>query len=221
MSAVVRPGLAPAPMAPAPATVAGPVSQLRVVRAEWTKLWALRSTKWCGLSAFVLIVGLGAVIGGSGTPYHVSPGNSAAAGVSVSLLGVLFAQLLVGVVGVLAFSGEYGTGMIRGTLAVVPSRLPVLWAKLIVLAGLVLPVTLLCAVVNFFAATVPDRRRHHWPGPGHAAPQDRDGPGGVRRGVLRRTDRRGGPPAQDHGVRALPAVQRRRCSVGQPADHLA
>ena len=159
MSAVVRPGLAPAPMAPAPATVAGPVSQLRVVRAEWTKLRALRSTKWCGLSAFVLIVGLGAVIGGSGTPYHVSPGNSAAAGVSVSLLGVLFAQLLVGVVGVLAFSGEYGTGMIRGTLAVVPSRLPVLWAKLIVLAGLVLPVTLLCAVVNFLAATAIESSR--------------------------------------------------------------
>ena len=101
----------------------------------------------------MLIVGLGAAIAGSGTPYHVSAGNSAAAGVSASLLGVLFAQLVLGVVGVLAFSGEYGTGMIRATLAVVPSRLPVLWAKLIVLAGLVLPVTLLCAVVDFFAAT--------------------------------------------------------------------
>jgi ABC-2 type transport system permease protein len=56
-------------------------------------------------------------------------------------------------VGVLAFSGEYGTGLIRATLAVVPSRLPVLWAKLIVLAGLILPVTLLCAVADFFATT--------------------------------------------------------------------
>ena len=159
MSAVMRSGVATAPVAPAPATAAGPVTQLRVVRAEWTKLRALRSTKWCGLSALVLIVGLGAVIAGSGTPYHVSPGNSAAAGVSSGLLGVLFAQLLVGVVGVLAFSGEYGTGMIRGTLAVVPSRLPVLWAKLIVLAGLVLPVTLLCGVVDFFAATAIESSR--------------------------------------------------------------
>ncbi len=72
---------------------------------------------------------------------------------STALLGVLFAQLVIGVVGVLAFSGEYGTGMIRATLAVVPSRLPVLWAKLTVLAGLVLPVTLLCTVVDFFTAT--------------------------------------------------------------------
>jgi ABC-type transport system involved in multi-copper enzyme maturation permease subunit len=43
--------------------------------------------------------------------------------------------------------------MIRASLAVVPSRLPVLWAKLIVLAGLVLPLTLLAAVAEFFVAT--------------------------------------------------------------------
>ena len=107
----------------------------------------------------MLIIGLGAAIAGSGAPYHVSAGNSAATGVSAALLGVLFAQLVLGVVGVLAFSGEYGTGMIRATLAVVPSRLPVLWAKLIVLAGLVLPVTLLCAVADFFAATAIESSR--------------------------------------------------------------
>ena len=153
MSAVMGTGLAPAPPKPAPATVAGPVTRVRVVRAEWTKLRGLRSTWWCALSAVVLIVGLGAAIAGSGTPYRISAGNSAAGGVSASLAGLLLAQLVIGVIGVLAFSGEYGTGMIRATLAVVPSRLPVLWAKLIVLAGLVLPVTLLCAVVDFFAAT--------------------------------------------------------------------
>ncbi len=80
-------------------------------------------------------------------------------GISDSLLGLVFAQLMLGVVGVLAFSGEYGTGMIRATLAVVPSRLPVLWAKLIVLAGLVLPVTLLCAVADFFTAAALESAR--------------------------------------------------------------
>jgi ABC-type transport system involved in multi-copper enzyme maturation permease subunit len=159
MSAVTGTRLVPTQGPAAPTTVAGPVTQVRVVRAEWTKLRALRSTWWCGLSAVVLIVGLGAAIAGSGAPYHISAGNSAATGVSAALLGVLFAQLVIGVVGVLAFSGEYGTGMIRATLAVVPSRLPVLWAKLIVLAGLVLPVTLLCAVVDFFAATAIESSR--------------------------------------------------------------
>jgi ABC-2 type transport system permease protein len=159
MSAALGTKLVPVQGAPALATEAGPVTQVRVVRAEWTKLRALRSTWWCGLSAVVLIVGLGAAIAASGAPYHVSAGNSAATGVSAALLGVLFAQLVLGVVGVLAFSGEYGTGMIRATLAVVPSRLPVLWAKLIVLAALVLPVTLLCAVADFFTATALESSR--------------------------------------------------------------
>jgi ABC-2 type transport system permease protein len=159
MTAVMSTGLAPAPARPAPATAAGPVTQVRVVRAEWTKLRALRSTRWCALTAAVLITGLGAAVAGSGTPYKISPGNTAAYGVSVALLGVLFAQLVIGVVGVLAFSGEYGTGMIRATLAVVPARLPVLWAKVIVLVGLVLPVTMLCAFADFFAAAAIESSR--------------------------------------------------------------
>ena len=159
MSAVTRSGAGPAPMAPVPATVAGPVTQVRVVRSEWTKLRALRSTWWCGLLAVVLIVGLGAAIAGSGTPYRVSAGNSAAGGVSVSLAGVVIAQLVLGVLGVLLFSGEYATGMIRATLAVVPSRLPVLWAKLIVLVGLVLPLSLLAGVAEFFVATALESSR--------------------------------------------------------------
>ena len=156
--AVQAPTTASAP-ALDPATVAGPVTQARVVRAEWTKLRGLRSTWWCGLSAVVLIVGLGAAIAEGGAPYKVTAANTAAMGISDSLLGLLLAQLTLGVIGVLAFSGEYGTGMIRATLAVVPSRLPVLWAKLIVLAGLVLPVTLLCAVADFFTAAALESAR--------------------------------------------------------------
>jgi ABC-type transport system involved in multi-copper enzyme maturation permease subunit len=151
--------LAPAHVKPAPVTVAGPVTQVRVVRAEWTKLRGLRSTWWCALVAVVLIVGLGAAIAGSGAPYKISAGNSAAGGVTLSLIGILFAQLVLGVLGVLAFSGEYATGMIRATLAVVPARLPVLWAKLIVLAGLVLPVTLLAAAAEFYVATALESSR--------------------------------------------------------------
>jgi ABC-2 type transport system permease protein len=133
-------------------SVAGRVTQARVVRSEWTKLSALRSTWYCALIAVIVLVGVGALAAG-GKPYVVSAGNPAATAVSVSLYGVLLAQLVLGVLGVLAFSGEYGTGMIRATLAVVPSRLPVLWAKLLVLAGLVLPVTLLAALAEFLVAT--------------------------------------------------------------------
>ena len=145
--------------ATSPPTAARPVTQVRVVRSEWTKLRALRSTWWCGLLTVALIVGLGAAIAGSGAPYKISASNSAAGGVAVSLAGVVIAQLVLGVLGVLLFSGEYATGMIRATLAVVPSRLPVLWAKLIVLVGLVLPLSLLAAVAEFFVTSALESSR--------------------------------------------------------------
>ena len=149
MSAAMSAGLAPAPAA---TTVARPVTQVRVVRSEWAKLRGLRSTWYSALAAVVLIVGVGAGFA-AGKPYRVSAAHPAAVAVSYSLFGILIAQLVIGVLGVLVFSSEYGTGMIRASLAVVPSRLPVLWAKLAVLAGLVLPVTMLAAVADFFVAT--------------------------------------------------------------------
>jgi ABC-type transport system involved in multi-copper enzyme maturation permease subunit len=51
-----------------------------------------------------------------------------------SLSGIFLAQLAVGVLGVMIISGEYSTGMIRATIAAVPRRLPVLWAKVAVFA---------------------------------------------------------------------------------------
>lgn len=145
-------GLAPAAAPISPPALAGPVTQRRVVRSEWAKLRGLRSTWYCALTAVVLIVGLGAVIAAVGSTYpvaHLSPAGA----MSASLTGVILAQLIIGVLGVLAFSGEYGTGMIRSTLAAVPSRLPVLWAKLIAVGGLVLSVTLVSAVIEFFVVT--------------------------------------------------------------------
>jgi ABC-2 type transport system permease protein len=147
MSAV----LAPVPAKPM-TTVARPVTQVRVIRSEWTKLRGLRSTWYSALAAAGLIVGVGAGVA-AGKPYRVSPGHPAVTAVSVGLFGILIAQLVIGVLGVLVFSSEYGTGMIRASLAAVPSRLPVLWAKLAVLTGLVLPVTILAAVADFLVAT--------------------------------------------------------------------
>jgi hypothetical protein len=53
---------------------------------------------------------------------------------ATSLGGLFLVQLSVAVLGALAMSGEYSTAAIRSTLAAVPRRLPVLWAKGAVLA---------------------------------------------------------------------------------------
>lgn len=62
--------------------------------------------------------------------------------------GVNIAQPTLGVLGVLVISGEYSTGMIRATFGAVPTRLPVLWAKLAVFATVAFTV---CLVSSFAA----------------------------------------------------------------------
>ena len=63
---------------------------------------------------------------------------------------MFFAQLAIGVLGVLLITGEYSTGMIRSSLTVVPRRLPMLWGKLAVFAGVVLLTMLAASFAAFF-----------------------------------------------------------------------
>ena len=79
--------------------------------------------------------------------------------IATSLAGFTFAQLAIGVLGVLLISGEYSTGMIRASLTAVPRRLPVLWGKLGVFAGVVFTLSLIagCDLV----LRRPDSARSH------------------------------------------------------------
>ncbi len=125
------------------------VTQLRVVRSEWTKFRSLRSTLYTLLLAVVFMIGLGAMFSAitASQPGGMEPGQTA---ISTSLTGTFFAQLAIGVLGVLLITGEYSTGMIRASLTVVPRRLPMLWAKLGVFAGLVFLTMLLASATAFF-----------------------------------------------------------------------
>jgi ABC-2 type transport system permease protein len=128
------------------------VTQLRVLKSEWTKFRSLRSTVWTLLIAVVLMVGLAALLSAvTNSEFHnLEPSERAAFNpIAASLGGISFAQLAIGVLGVLMISGEYSTGMIRASLTVVPRRLPMLWAKLGVFAGAVL-VTMLAASTTAF-----------------------------------------------------------------------
>ncbi|WP_322767882.1 ABC transporter permease subunit [Frankia sp. Cr1] len=113
------------------------VTQLRVIRSEWTKLHSLRSTRYSLLAALAVTIGLGILISwGSASHWdEENPGERLFFDPTLtSLSGIFLAQLAVGVLGVLIVSGEYSTGMIRATMAAVPRRLPVLWAKAVVFA---------------------------------------------------------------------------------------
>ena len=125
------------------------VTQTRVLLSEWTKFRSLRSTVTTLLAAVVLMVGLGAMFAAitAGQATGFEPGATA---ISTSLTGTFFAQLAIGVLGVLLISGEYSTGMIRSSLTVVPRRLPILWGKLAVFAGVVFLTMLVASFASFF-----------------------------------------------------------------------
>jgi len=141
----------------------GRVTQARVVRSEWTKLWSLRSTRWALLAAVVAMAGLGILISAVQMAHwnQMSPDDRASFDpVDVSVGGWHIAQLALGVLGVLVISGEYSTGMIRSSFAAVPKRLPVLWAKAGVFAGVTFALMLPCAFLAFFVAQRILRQHH-------------------------------------------------------------
>jgi ABC-type transport system involved in multi-copper enzyme maturation permease subunit len=126
------------------------LTNLRVLRSEWLKLKSLRST-WITLAVTVgFVIGLGALFCGV-TAAHWSHETFfeklSFDPTRTSLGGVFLAQLSIGVLGVLAVTGEYATGTARATFTAVPTRLPVLVAKLVVFAV----VSALVAVPSGFA----------------------------------------------------------------------
>ncbi len=128
---------------------ASSISAGGVLRSEWVKFRSLRSTTatLAAAAAVLLLIGVisSAILGGL-VADATSDGDTAA---SAPFTGVLLAQLLTAVLGVLVLSSEYATGLIRTTMTAVPSRLPVLWAKAAVLTAVTLPTMLAATVVTF------------------------------------------------------------------------
>ncbi|MDJ1645062.1 ABC transporter permease [Streptomyces pakalii] len=121
----------------------------RILRAEWHKLRSLRSTWVAVISAVVMVLGVGLIMGAT---YTSGGGDSDVDTVVLSLYGSMLAQIFLVVLGILMTAGEYATGMIRSSLTAVPTRLPVLWAKAVVFAATVFTVMLATSVVTFAVA---------------------------------------------------------------------
>ncbi|MFI5801610.1 ABC transporter permease [Streptomyces sp. NPDC051561] len=114
-------------------------------RAEWTKLRTDAANQWLLLAVVALTAGVGAAVAATARCDAVGCGADAT---RLALTGVLVGQVIVAVLAVLAVGNEYGTGMIRTTLAAVPHRPTVLLAKAAVLTA----VTLLTGTLGVLAA---------------------------------------------------------------------
>jgi hypothetical protein len=124
-----------------------------VMASEWTKLRSLRSTTYALVLTVACTIGLGMLataIVAARWP-HVDPQFRLTFDPTrQSLIGLLFGQLALGVLGVLCVSTDYGTGTIRATLTAVPRRLRVLVAKILVFGLLAFVVSEVLLFVTFF-----------------------------------------------------------------------
>ncbi|MEH0638717.1 ABC transporter permease [Streptomyces bottropensis] len=123
----------------------------RVVHMEWIKLRSLRSTTLTLAITVALLIGFGllfsSLVGSGEGPDQEDFSDPT----SITLGGVMLAALATAVLGVLMSAGEYATGTIRATLAAVPSRLPVLWGKVVVFAVVSFVLMFVAALGAFLA----------------------------------------------------------------------
>jgi ABC-2 type transport system permease protein len=139
------------PTGPATTSGSGPwrAGLPQAVRAEWTKLVSLRSTRWT-----LLITAAGALlvtfVSAHGALHHNAAWYQGFDPTNQSLAGLAVASLAIGVLGVLAMSGEYGSGTIRSSLAAVPRRGVLLTAKVVVVGLCTLVVGEALSFIVFF-----------------------------------------------------------------------
>ncbi|MGC2168380.1 MAG: hypothetical protein WA580_04690 [Acidimicrobiales bacterium] len=114
-----------------------------ILLSEWTKMRSVRSSVWTLVITVVIGIGLGAIV----TTARASRFSTRSVAAQLafdptrsSLSGLLFAQLAIGVLGVLVVSAEYSTGTIRDSFAAVPRRSWVLAAKVAVFGVITLAV---------------------------------------------------------------------------------
>ncbi len=120
----------------------------RTVKSEWIKLSSIRSTWWTALAMVVVGAGFTTIISGIFAD-DIAGGSNDSAGEFITQ-GLIFSQISAVVIGALVVTSEYGTGLIRTTLAATPERARVLAAKLIVLCGFLFAVGVATAFIGYF-----------------------------------------------------------------------
>lgn len=132
---------------------AGKVSLAGAIRSEFTKIRSVRSTYWTLLALIVVTIGVGA-LGSWGAASHwsqMSPADRASFDpTQQSLFGLILGQLIIAVLGALAITSEFTTGMIRTSLAVLPRRGTMIAAKGIVFTAVALVTGLVSSFAAFF-----------------------------------------------------------------------
>jgi ABC-type transport system involved in multi-copper enzyme maturation permease subunit len=124
-----------------------------VIASEFTKLRSVRSTYAAIAAAVVVSVGIAAIAGAASAAqiHHDVTNKVDFDATQASLVGFYeLGQLIIAVLGALAITSEYSTGMVRTSLTAMPRRGVVYAGKLIVFTAVTLVVSLVTSFVSFF-----------------------------------------------------------------------
>lgn len=117
--------------------------------AEWAKIASLRSTKWA-LLATVAGTLLVCWLSAHSATHHARNWYGGFDPTNQSMAGLALGSLVIGILGILVITGEYGTGTIRSSLAATPRRSVLLTAKVIVVGSLALVAGEVLSFGSFF-----------------------------------------------------------------------
>lgn len=141
------------------------ISLLSSSKSEWIKFRSVRST----LYGIIALISLTVVLGGLivllvASNYKTFPTQRRLAfdPFSVSMVGLFFAQFVVGVVGAMFITNEYSTSSIRTSLAAVPRRTMFILSKLVVMAATMIVV---CEAIVFLAFIIGQAELANGPAP--------------------------------------------------------
>ena len=140
----------------------GVVTFPRVLRSEWIKTTTVPSTVILLAVSLVVMMGLGALVAWGTAELAKDPtvggppgginGSLQELAYDVPASGLPFGQLLIAALAVVLIGSEYTTGMIRSTMVAVPTRIPALLAKTLVIAVISFAVGVLAAFAAYLVA---------------------------------------------------------------------
>ncbi|MER5867011.1 ABC transporter permease [Kitasatospora sp. NPDC002040] len=134
-----------------------------LLAAEWIKLWSLRSTGWSLLAGALAVLGINVGTAYDHYKYWDQYDESSRAAFLRNDIGLVDAftansgmvlVLVLGAIGAVAVTGEYGSGLIRTTLAAVPARRSVMAAKALVVTAVTAVFGTALALVSFLLTQV-------------------------------------------------------------------
>ena len=156
MSATAAPTRTQSPAKAVPRPTAGRVAWFAdLIRAEWIKFRATRSTYFSILGMAVIAIGIGALVARTDAvhwPTMLPTSREGLDPIDVTFRGFPVAQLTIGALGVMMISSEYSCGLIRTTFAAAPQRRAVLGAKAVVIGVAALVAGEIASFAAFFIA---------------------------------------------------------------------